>query len=58
MLRDSMIEKHHSILREFFVPPGGATFDESIVPPWTRGDSFSVSLVVLVDGAKPGTTTA
>jgi hypothetical protein len=20
------------------MPPGGATFDESTVPPWTRGD--------------------
>ena len=20
------------------MPPGGATFDESAVPPWTRGD--------------------
>jgi hypothetical protein len=27
-----------TISEEFFMPLGGATFDENSVPPWTRGD--------------------
>ena len=28
-----------TIFREFFMPRCGATFDENIVPPSTRGDT-------------------
>jgi len=32
------VQKGSSKAKEFLMPPGGARFDESTVPPWTRGD--------------------